>query len=175
MKNIYVDDFTGGCDTLEHAMKIFNDSKDIFAKGGLNLTKWMSNNLEMQTHMNVTNKEETNVLGVTLNLINDVFTFKQYDFTTLSIKLTKRTFLALLAKPFDPLGFLSPFIMYAKIIMQLIWLEGLDWDDELQENIKSKINKWIQSTKHFSGWCIPIMYFSAIGWDALNNIEIHGL
>ena len=126
VNNIYVDDFTGGCDTLEIAKNIYNESKDIFAKGGLNLTKWMSNNTEMQNYMNVTSKEETNVLGVTLNLINDFFSFEQYDFSTLSLKLTKRTFLALLAKPFDPLGFLSPFIMYAKIIMQLNWRLGLD-------------------------------------------------
>ena len=63
VNNIYVDDFTGGCDTLEIAKNIYNESKDIFAKGGLNLTKWMSNNTEMQNYMNVTSKEETNVLG----------------------------------------------------------------------------------------------------------------
>ena len=151
-----------------------NLAKNILAKGGLNLTKLMSNNTEMQDYMNVTNKEESNILGVTLNLINDFFSFEQYDFSILSLKLTKRTFLALLAKPFDPLGFLSPFIMYAKIIMQLIWLEGLDWDDELPETIKINIYKWIQSTKHFSGWCIPRMYFPDIGWDNISNIEVHG-
>ena len=82
--------------------------------------------------------------------------------------------MALLAKPFDPLGFLSPFIMFGKIIMQLIWRLGLGWDDELPDTIKNKINIWIDSTKYFNEWCIPRIYFFDIGWDAINNIEVHG-
>ena len=88
--------------------------------------------------MNITSKDETNVLGVTLKLNNDFFTFEQYDFTTLFLNLTIRSYLALLAKPFDPLGFLSLFIMYAKLTMQLIWLTGLEWNDDLPDDIKFK-------------------------------------
>ena len=32
---------------------------------------------------------------------------------------------------FDPMGFLAPYVIRAKILLQEMWTSGLDWDDPL--------------------------------------------
>ena len=56
--------------------------------------------------------------------------------------ITKRSFLRTIATLFDPLGFLAPFIIRAKLVMQEIWRKGFDWDEELDGEVKSKVQSW---------------------------------
>ena len=51
------------------------------------------------------------------------------------IVLTKRKFLSKISTLFDPLGFITPFVVRAKILMQEVWISGIDWYDQLPENI----------------------------------------
>ncbi|XP_050463467.1 uncharacterized protein LOC126857789 [Cataglyphis hispanica] len=46
---------------------------------------------------------------------------------------TKRSVLSLTARLFDPLGWLAPTIIRAKIWFQSTWLQGVDWDTPLDE------------------------------------------
>ena len=36
-----------------------------------------------------------------------------------------------IAKVFDPLGLISPAIIKEKMLLQMLWSRGYDWDDEL--------------------------------------------
>uniref|UniRef100_A0A1X7URT2 CCHC-type domain-containing protein n=1 Tax=Amphimedon queenslandica TaxID=400682 RepID=A0A1X7URT2_AMPQE len=47
--SIYVDDVITGVDNVSEAFSLYKDSKDIFAKGGFNLRKFLSNNAEVQS------------------------------------------------------------------------------------------------------------------------------
>ena len=55
---------------------------------------------------------------------------------------TKRIFLSRIAILFDPLGLLAPFLIRAKILMQEVWLNGLDWDERLPQELSTKVNAW---------------------------------
>lgn len=81
---------------------------------------------------------------------------------TLDKSPTKRSLLSDVAKLFDPLGWLAPVIIKAKIMFQALWLLKLEWDDDqlpdkLSEEwlqfrhelncIESiKLNRWIGTT-----------------------------
>ncbi|GIY25512.1 reverse transcriptase [Caerostris extrusa] len=54
----------------------------------------------------------------------------------------KRSVLSTAAKVFDPVGFLSPFVVKIKRLVQEIWKRGLDWDSKLPEDLESKWKKW---------------------------------
>jgi hypothetical protein len=69
------------------------------------------------------------VLGVVWNHEQDAFMFKVHPPN--EIKLTKRTILSHIARIYDHIGMAAAFLIRAKIEMQRLWLEGLDWDDEL--------------------------------------------
>lgn len=43
---------------------------------------------------------------------------------------------------FDPLGFLSPFMVGAKMFMQQAWLDALAWDEVLPSEQKEEWRSW---------------------------------
>jgi hypothetical protein len=50
-------------------------------------------------------------------------------------RLSKRTVLSVIAQLFNPLGLVSPIIVKAKIILQKIWSQNLDWGQEIPEEL----------------------------------------
>ena len=92
-------------------------------------------------------------LGV-LWLATDVFTFKS-DCVLEKFQLAKRNFLKRIATLFDPLGMLSPFIVGAKVLMQEIWITGMDWDDTLPEELSMKIKSWFMELSELCRLRVP--------------------
>ena len=78
---------------------------------------------------------------MTWNAETDTFTF-QVKLPTNSPP-TKRNVLSCIASLFDPLQFLSPFTMRARLLMQEIWAAGVDWDDVLPAKLVAKWDAWL--------------------------------
>ena len=62
-------------------------------------------------------------------------------------RFTKWTFLKNIGTLFDPLGFLLPSTVRAKVLMQEIWIAGVGWDSHLPEEINSKVKAWLNEMK----------------------------
>lgn len=114
--------------------------------GGFHVKGWLSNKSLENTITKSTGEElpamkllkgeaEERVLGVVWNHEQDVFVFKVRLPT--EIKLTKSTILSRIARIHDPIGMAAAFLIRAKIGLQRLWLEGLDWDDELSPTRQS--------------------------------------
>jgi hypothetical protein len=112
----------------------------VLESGGFHVKGWLSNKSLENAVANNTSEElpamkllqgeaEEKVLGVVWNHEQDVFMFQVHPPN--EIKLTKRTILSHIARIYDPIGTVAAFLIRAKIGMQRLWLEGLDWDDEL--------------------------------------------
>ena len=124
--------------------------------GGFKLTKFVSNNKEIldaipvvlvspATNINVdgNNQHLIKALGVKWKVGEDKFCFNK---VIPDRSCTKRDILKVISSIFDPLGFLSPFIITAKIILQEIWKNNIKWDDE---NLSSDFNPFCHFL-HFS-------------------------
>ena len=84
----------------------------------------------------------TKTLGVWWLADQDVFTFKETADEENSMSYIKRNFLKKIATLFDPIGFLVPFTIRAKMLLQDMWTAGMDWDDELTEPLISSSRAW---------------------------------
>ena len=79
---------------------------------------------------------------------SDTFSFHEIELSSqVQLELTKRSVLSLLVKIFDPLGLISPFVMFGKILFQDIWRLGLLWGDLLPLELQIKFEKWVESAK----------------------------
>ena len=64
-----------------------------------------------------------------------------------SLPSSKRSILKITSKIFDPLGFLSPFVIQLKVLFQTLCKKGSHWDDLLQQKeLEICQSFWIQVT-----------------------------
>ena len=72
-------------------------------------------------------QEVISTLGLRWRPNDDMFCFKVSMPKPSSI-VTKRTILSEIARLFDPLGWLAPVTIKAKILLQNLWMQGAEWD-----------------------------------------------
>ncbi|KMQ85843.1 integrase core domain protein [Lasius niger] len=138
-----MDDILSGAGTMEEALKRQDQLVKLCRAGGFPLKKWAANSPElleniaeedrMQAASRAWSPQESthSTLGLLWNPEKDYFSFASK--TPQDRAVTKRSILSQTAQLFDPLGWLAPTIIYAKITIQSTWLLGLDWDDPLLE------------------------------------------
>ena len=75
------------------------------------------------------------------------------------VVLTKRAACSLAPRLFDPLGFLEPFLIRAKIMMQELWTLKLGWDDVIPSPQCEEWKKWIEEIQDVRHLEIPRRYY----------------
>ena len=164
----------------EDAQHLRRQLSDLLAMAGFRLRKWSSSEPvviedipeEDRLPTLAINKDDlpkTKTLGVMWEAQRDVFTFQVEQPLLDSKKPTKRNVLSAIASLFDPLQFLAPFTVRAKILMQEIWMAGIDWDDVLPENLKVKWEKWVAELPQLSNVTVPRCLHQANP----ANVELH--
>ena len=93
-------------------------------------------------------------LGVWWQTSEDAFTFKE-NAPEDTMLYTKRNFLKKIATLFDPIGFLAPFTIRAKILLQDMWPAGLESDDELNETLATSARAWFKELSDLQKLNIP--------------------
>ena len=173
-ENMFVDDLISGADSVSEASEMYKECNRIIQDAGMVFTKWCSNDKDLNLFMNKDQEVATSkVLGVAYDVYKDIFYFIGFD-TSLIIICTKRNIFSFIAKFYDPLGFIQPFIMYGKFILQELWKLNIDWDVEAPEAISKQFLSWLDSSKSLTDWQMPRAYFPGIPWRDVNNIEVHG-
>jgi len=82
-------------------------------------------------------------LGIRWHATSDSFLFLPMNIS-LQKNFTKREVISQIAKLFDLAGWLSPFIVRAKIFMQEIWLRELSWNQPLPTDLVTKWSYFLQ-------------------------------
>lgn len=151
LEDFYVDDILSGAYDVSEALTLQSELRDLSSSAGLHLRKWASNHdallqsippddREIKTSLLIEFDDTIKSLGIHWDPCTDDFTF-QSSLDSSTTSNTKRTILSEISKLFDPLGWLCPIIIQAKILMQQMWILNAGWDDELPATIISKWHK----------------------------------
>lgn len=117
----YVDDYTGGAYTVESAVQLYKEMKSVFASFGFNLRKFMNNSSEFLEHVAESGEMAiTKALGILWQPQTDEFMFS-FRLDMNSNPKTKTDLFSEIAKLYNPMGWLAPFIIKAKILTQSAW------------------------------------------------------
>ncbi|XP_037297855.1 uncharacterized protein LOC119190306 [Manduca sexta] len=180
-EDFYVDDCISGHSTLEEAIEASKQLIELLKTGGFILQKWASNCKEFieqipeslrsaSINKGLIKESIIKTLGLSWNMTTDSFSY-QIKLPPKSTIATKRIILADLQRLFDPLGWISPAIVPAKILLQTIWMKGLDWDENVG---KIHTEEWEKIRDSFNSLHrIRIKRWIHTGKE-IDKIQLHG-
>lgn len=175
--DFYMDDLMTGADTISQCKKIQHDLTKQLMKFGFHLRKWLSNEKEVTSNIDnsdeneliiIKDDESVKTLGLQWDPNSDSFVFN-INFNSNSC-VTKRQALSEVARIFDPLGWLSPVTIVAKLFIQKLWLLQSAWDEVLSKELNKE---WSEFTKHLPE-LQQIEVPRWIGTTGNSQIELHG-
>lgn len=159
-KSFYIDDVLTGANSLEEAKALQEELIALLGRGGFSLHKWCANdptlleNIPQEAQEKQLKFEDCDVNGTikTLGLYwdptADEFLFRVNPMNDSLKRPTKRQVLSETAKIFDPLGLLAPTVLLPKLLMQRLWQEKVEWDEEIPQEV---LRTWNQFRSELSG------------------------
>lgn len=154
-RNFYVDDGLTSVSTEAKGIQLVNEARELCNTGNLRLHKFISNskqvlssipkeecagganNLDMALH----EPHMERALGVQWCVTSDDF---QFRVVVKEKPMSRRGVLSTVASVFDPLGFVAPFILLGKKILQQMCLERVSWDDPLPDHLLPQWESWLR-------------------------------
>ena len=179
----YVDDCLTGADSLDEAIDLHQQLLNLFGKGDFLLRKWNSSDPNVLCHIDpkiqdtkstyhIPNPDEyTKTLGIEWNAHKDHFRLTVASLQDTN-NMTKRALVSDIAKTFDVLGWFSPTIIKAKILLQRVWESKIGWDDLLPQAIHQSWIQWRSELHLLSGRHISRCYYPKHA--DIDSVELHG-
>ena len=138
---------------VETVIDLISRVRGLCAAGGFNLTKFFGNNAEVMQDIpdehvrkNVILKQlekpkrkSENALGLVWNIYTDT---SRYKISMQEKPLSKRGMLSELSSVYDPLGFVAPFLLYGRKIIQILNQQELGWDEIVSDEIAKDWVEW---------------------------------
>ncbi|XP_021958928.1 uncharacterized protein LOC110854790 [Folsomia candida] len=140
IRDFYMDDLMSGEPDVKQALETQHQLLELMNDGSLCLRKWSSNSQavldavppemrETQSLLSFDQDSSIKTLGICWNPKTDQFLFQISPQIPTTKPLSKRIVLSEIARLFDPIGWLAPIIISAKIPMQSLWKLQQGWDD----------------------------------------------
>ena len=180
-QEFYMDDVLSGASSVCEALEKQTQLMSLLENAGLELRKWLSNATEITSHLppdHVAVEPEAflnplsavAVLGVNWKSNDAVFVFKIKSCFD-GKDVTMRSVLSEIARIFDPMGWLAPVIITAKIFMQSLWLLKIGWDQPLPLAYANNWRDWSSKIEILNSIAVP----RYIHWDPTVQLcEVHG-
>ncbi|XP_052754454.1 uncharacterized protein LOC128201460 [Galleria mellonella] len=144
-EDTFMDDITTGAVSIEAAKLLKDELVALLQLGKFELRKWSSNHSEVLSNIPFEHLQSTKlftepssehtlkILGIKWDPLTDQFSYSfSNDF---KLEYTKRSILSIIARIFDPLGWISPVVFCAKLLLQEMWRLKLAWDEPIPPNL----------------------------------------
>lgn len=162
--NMYLDDFMISCPSEQSACIVQHEVNILIEQGGFRFKKWVSNVPTVLQTISPADRASgfeaspkggtlcNPVLGVIWEIHNDCFVYQSQE---LEFGSTKRQVLSQMSSIWDPMGFLAPYVVRAKMMVQELWTLKLSWDEQLPKDFLSRWRRWMDELKCLQEVKIP--------------------
>ncbi|XP_020556659.2 uncharacterized protein LOC110014220 [Oryzias latipes] len=154
-RNFYVDDGLVSVASEVAAVELVREARELCSGGKLRLYKFISNSEEVLKSIPKEDCADSvkdldlasrhpiveRALGVQWCVSSDNF---QFRVTIKEHPLTRRGVLSTVASIYDPLGFVAPFVLRGKQILQQLCQDKVGWDHPMPEELKSQWEFWLR-------------------------------
>ncbi|XP_075167809.1 uncharacterized protein LOC142239965 [Haematobia irritans] len=162
---MYVDDVLTGYHDADTAVESRDQLIRVLSSAKYELRKWTSNELAILESLPVDHLVDAKLLafvdassskplGIRWNAQLDLFYFEMKPIEQKS-RFTKREVLSAIPRLFDPVGWLGPVIIVAKIIMQQVWLDKIGWEESLPLQTERQWRKFVETYQDVNHVRIP--------------------
>ena len=162
-ENIYVDNIISGCNQQLEAVDYYKKARLIMNEAHFNLRSWFSNSSslrEQATKDGTTDTNEiVNILGLKWDPSTDTLTLSSNKDEPTQQLVTKRNVLQVSSKVYDPLGLLSPVTIRAKLLIQELWQQQLEWDEPLSPELSSQWHEIARNIREAATITLPRRFF----------------
>ncbi len=173
-KSFYVDNCLQRFSTSEMAKDLVNRLCSLLSSGGFDLRQWASNDPSVISHLPVEAQSQSSIqwiseghqnaqestLGLHWHCLSDTLSYKP-RYTDHALPTMRRIY-HVLASQYDPNGYIVPFTIQAKVIVQRLWDKKRDWDDpRLPEELLSSWKVWEKELDNLQSLSWPRCYCSA--------------
>ncbi|KAK0130929.1 hypothetical protein N1851_034390 [Merluccius polli] len=183
MRNFYVDDGITSVDKANSAIQLVQEARELCAKGGLRLHKFISNDMTVMENIppseRATNVKDLNLtfddsplertLGIQWRIDTDCFSF------SINLKdqpATRRGVLSTVASLYDPLGLVAPFLLIGKGVLQEMCRSGTGWDDPIPTKLQPRWEQWKDDLINLEKISIKRCY-APPGFGKIIKTELH--
>lgn len=188
-QDLYVDDLTSGENSLKGAFELSKQVTEIVSKANMKLRKWQTNSNDLRELWKKENvvgnnskllfegqaePEKQKVLGLVWDPKTDTFSFDVNNLieTLQNVKETKRSVLSMVAQIFDPMGILAPYTIRAKILLQMLWVEKVKWDETIGEEMRKLFRNWYEEMNEIGKVEIDRCYFKESPQN-ISDVSLH--
>ena len=149
---------------MKEAFQLYQGVTSLLARANFQVRKWASNSPELlrkldpdalaPTEVDLHSSEEnvvssdTMTLGIQWDPNKDLIHYSKCSKISCENKNTMVSVASLLARPFDPLGLLSPFILQARNILKQCHFLKMKWTDPLPEQLQKEWLTWVDQLQH---------------------------
>lgn len=182
-RNFYVDDGLTSVSTDEEAIQLVSEARQLCSAGKLRIHKFISNSQEVLASLPKEECAETvrhqdlalsepqieRALGVKWCISSDQFLFRV---VVNERPLSRRGVLSTVASIYDPLGFVAPFILVGKQILQQMCRDKRGWDEPLSDNLRSQWESWLLDLQNLAEVKIQRCYLPA-SFSKVQRYELH--
>ncbi|KAK0136558.1 hypothetical protein N1851_027293 [Merluccius polli] len=169
LRNFYVDDGFASVTSERQAIQLVKEARELCSTGKLRLHKFISTSKEVlatipkeecakaakDLDMALGEQHMDRALGVQWCVSSDQF---QFRVLVKENPFTRRGVLSTVASVYDPLGFVAPFILIGKQILQQMCRDKLSWDDPLPDDLRPLWEYWLKDLKNLAGVKIQRCY-----------------
>ena len=183
MKDFYVDDGVTSVKNVSDAIQVAQEARKLCAAGGLRLHKFMCNDKSVLNSILASERAAEvkaldlafkdvaleRALGIHWHVESDTFRFR------VCLKdqpATQRGILSTVASLYDPLGFVAPFLLMGKRVLQEMCRHGTGWDDPLPSELQPVWERWKNDLANLEKITLPHCYVPP-GFGQVVRKELH--